>query len=682
MLSIYRAMVPWKEHLRVSHVAHETARAMEPRFREVVQEQTRATVASTEALNREFGASFDSLNQTLEWGFEMIRESIEALSAEFAYWMGLAVAQLQIQNQTLDNILDRLGSVDEALRTPAQTRAQELFRQAYRFMEQELLAEAVNYLTRGISEYDVDFVAHYHLGLLYLYGLNDDDDVIDLPTAVHHFRLSARYARPMVTQIDDAVRYQGEALFHGSVACYSIASELHRAGEESEVRGHLEAAAQLASEAVEVYERLAESHYHVAKYRALLGQAESVRSPLREAVHRDRLYLLRASLDADFDDARSAVEGLAEDMLGEVREAVRYAISQLTSWTQDLADMLSSPGWTQEHAERLLSELRTEIESIRTVADGGTYLDYWHALERFQSLWAHGLEESLRSTLGEVLADHVIDTTSPVQKLHPHLDRAMSPRLLRQAQRQWRLYIGQPVQLWTASLLEREASRISDLYPKVNEFANVLPDEDKRRAEEILPTLRLVAESARRDSNTSGQSRSRRYGPTSARNVLSANKLVEGLMDQAQPSICQQAERRWKSICGEKRELENRADSLSAEIAEYTRKKALGRKRLIWGGLAWFPGAVLYAIASIVAALISDAARSAVGFIWFLVIVFLLSTGLWLRLNGSRGIKRCQDQADATRDAIESNEVLARSHEEGYQDIHRRREAIGERLRR
>lgn len=670
MLEVYRTLVPWKEQIRAGHLAYESAAALEPRLKTVtriaVDDFTRATVASSEALSREFGQSFDSLNQTLEWGFELVADNIESLRADFSYWMSLAVAQLQTQNETLNKVLARLDAVHETLRTPAQTRAQELFREAYRFLGQELLVEAVDYLLRGIAEYDVDFVAQYHLGTLYLYGLDDDDDVIDLPKAEHHLGLSARYARPVVSQIEDAVRYQGEALFHASVACYAMAGELRREGADEAAEQKLQQAVVAASESIKAYDRLSEAHYHLAKYHALLGNQEEMKPRLREAIVRDHRYLLKASLDRDFDDARQVVAELTEEMRLEVKEDVSEVISQLVLWRAELSDVLTSGVWDENSAKSLTHELDQTILDMRLIASNGTYLDYRQSLDIFATMWwSKGTEEVLRKALGKELSDHVITVTQQVQDLVPHLDQ---------------IKFRKRVKLWTSLLIEQEASRLAKLQRLLKDLTSA-PENDKREISDVLSKLdtavrREFQERANPETRQSAQDRLVLAGE-----VLSGNNLVANKIDSWQLSLDRYARQRRQTLKEERGLLKAREAGVRQEITNFANKKELGKNAFVSGILTIFPGVfIAWPLWTIAEAIAGHSAESVVGYLWFAIIGVLVLSGL-LWPWGLVKHRRSQQKLRSMNILIQTNEMSEKSLESRLGKFERRCIAINEQLR-
>ena len=365
-------------------------------------------------------------------------------------------------------------------------------------MGRGLLPEAVDYLQRGMVHYDVDFLAQFHLGLLYLYGQDKDGDVIDIPSAEHHFRLSARYARSLLSELDEARRYCGEALFHASVACYAQAGEFRRAGDLTTAQAKIREAIDLAIDSVGVYGELNEARYHLGKYHAQAGDADRVVAPLREAVQEDHQYLLKVSVDPDFDDARAEVDSFAESMRQEIGTFFQMVITNLESWLGEIEDVLASGAWDEYSSERIVAEMRGRIGKLEQTAEGGTYLDHYHALLELEDMWDGNLADMLRRTIGQELSRHIVDVTGPLLVAHPHLEHGAFSRT---------------IPLWPANFLEEQRRKfVVECYPKAREFINTLPEDRPgytNRLEELANRVQSL----------------------SPRDVLSANNLLRDLLE-------------------------------------------------------------------------------------------------------------------------------------------------------
>lgn len=490
MIAPYSSRLSWNQQLMAQQIGRETSAPL----KQQLVKQTTDIIASHRSLEREFGSGFDALNQTLEWGLSDIATAVEDLRAEFSYGISLVLAQLEVQNRTLNNILETLEAIHESVITPVQTRAQEFFREGYQLLARNLLFESVDYLNRGLSEYDVDFLAHYHLGLLYLYGQDGNESPVELPRAVHHLRLSARYANSMRSQMEDANRYERDALFQASIACYAIAGELRRTGDFEASSNELRAALDFACSSIEVDPANADAHYHIAKYHALLNHPEAMQMAIRDASVLDYRVALKASFDDDFEDVREAYIDVMNDLRLELREVASRTLDCVTTWKNDLATVVSSQYWPEGRcatdAINILDGLRHEIE--RALQEN-TYLDHVHALQGFRSNWLTGLESSLRDDMGDRLTDHIIELLKHEQRVAFALTLVQGPsiatnlagnleRIKTQTPNATRSPQVSGSTIWTQELLKVERKRADDA---ISSARSLIPDSHYSKSDEM-----------------------------------------------------------------------------------------------------------------------------------------------------------------------------------------------------
>jgi tetratricopeptide (TPR) repeat protein len=276
--------------------------------RHEISAQTREVVASNERLTQEFGRGFDAVNGTLEMGFDRLESalgdveaSIESLHSDFNYNMGLVLDQLQIQNQLTFGILERLDAIHKTLEHPELTKAREFYNRGCDRLSKGLLDKALEAFLNAEETNDTDFFIQFQIGKLYLYGIDEDDNVINLPKAEEHLRDAARYGKAEIAVMPEFKRWTGEALLHTSITCYAQANDRRVNGDSAGAKEFISKAFQLAQQACEIYPSLSESHYHLAKYAALLGDVEISVQSLEKAVTSDVNYCFKSEFDRDFD---------------------------------------------------------------------------------------------------------------------------------------------------------------------------------------------------------------------------------------------------------------------------------------------------------------------------------------------------------------------------------------------
>jgi hypothetical protein len=92
-----------------------------------------------------------------------------------------------------------------------------------------LLDKALAAYLKAEERNEVDFLLQLQIGKLFLYGRDDDDNVIDLPNAEKHLLLAARYADAEKGGFPQWNEFCGQAYFHAAVASYLVNKKKWRA---------------------------------------------------------------------------------------------------------------------------------------------------------------------------------------------------------------------------------------------------------------------------------------------------------------------------------------------------------------------------------------------------------------------------------------------------------------------
>jgi len=307
-----------------------------------VSEQTKQIVASNQELARTFGDGFNSINSTLEWGFnrieyalEDVNASIDSLHADFNYSMGLLLEEVHTHNKLLSSLLDKLDAIHKTLESPTLTQAREFYHIGCERLSKGLLDKALEALTQAEQKNDTDFFTQFHIGKLYLYGIDDDDNVLDLEKAERHLLLAARYAKAEIPVDRSFAKLAAEALLQASIAIYAQLGEIHLLGDPSKTRALLEEARRLTSEATKLYPQLSEASYHSAKYSALLADPQSSIPNLETAIVGDRNYAVKVDIDHAFDPVRPQVLSLLSQLKSDKEKESASRLDEAVRFHQD-----------------------------------------------------------------------------------------------------------------------------------------------------------------------------------------------------------------------------------------------------------------------------------------------------------------------------------------------------------
>jgi len=364
--------------------------------RVVISEQTQEIVASREALTRKFADGFDSINVTLESGFGRLEDvingaggSIDALRASFDYGVALLVEQFQVQNQHMLHLLQQMDAVHATLENPVTTQAREFYRIGCDRLSKGLLDKALQAFQESAKKDDANFMTQLLIGKIYLYGVNEECNVVDLKKAEEHLRLAARFAKAEAKLLPEATRYAGEAFLHASIASYAQANDKVVEGNTAEAQALLQNSFDLAKQATQTYPQLSESFYHQAKFAALLGDGKTAAESLQRAIELDEAYCLKADSDIDFrfvlSDVNQLFHGLRNKSAGEVRQKLEQCEVLLTDWVYQSLEAQNAEG-----------EIRRLLDEAKHCLDRNTYFDnrdalaYMHKAEQmFKSLLIH-----------------------------------------------------------------------------------------------------------------------------------------------------------------------------------------------------------------------------------------------------------------------------------------------------
>jgi tetratricopeptide (TPR) repeat protein len=261
--------------------------------------------------------------------------SIEDLRADFNWGMTLIADRMAEQTDLIRRVTNQLDAIQKTLESPLLTQAREFFRLGQDRLEKGLLDKALEAFLRAEQKNDVDFLLQLQLGKLYLYGRDEDDNVIDLKQAEQHLLLAARYAKAHEGSLPEWRRFCGEACFHAAVTAYLQGNE-EQTGRAENARHCLQRALEHATKAVDIWPAFAESQYVRAKALCLLGRGSEAIEDLKSVVDRDRRYLRKATQDQDFKLIQAELARLPEEVRQDPGPTVREAHRQLTVATEAL----------------------------------------------------------------------------------------------------------------------------------------------------------------------------------------------------------------------------------------------------------------------------------------------------------------------------------------------------------
>jgi len=386
MAIYYRGLgLPWGQYLALNQCVEDingTVRKLGDQISYVIPQQAKEIIASNEALSRTFCDKFNEVNGTISEGFDIIgqkidniSQGIETLNATFNYGIILLVKELEVQTKLMNNILEKLDSIYQTLKSPTLTQAREFYNIGRDRFRKGLLCESLESFKKAEEKNNTDFLTQYYLGHLYLYGKNEDYNVIDLTEAEKHFRNAAKYASTEFKELPEAKKFYGESYFHLSVLYFIVANEKFEKGENADEVEHVtKDSAKAAKKAIEIYPELSVSFYQYAKACALLKNKEEAIKNLEIAIRIDRNYCIKATIDKDFDNIRTDILKLFERLRREAEKEANRVPNKIR-------ELLDSYIYSTKDAKQAMQKINELLKDAKQLYRGGTYFDYLEVIE-------------------------------------------------------------------------------------------------------------------------------------------------------------------------------------------------------------------------------------------------------------------------------------------------------------
>lgn len=286
-------------------------------------------------LDNRFSETTSSLNE--------ISCNIKEFHSDFNYGISLLITKIEIQEDLLRSIVEKLDLIHETLKHPLLTEAAELREIGLRRFSNGLFDKALEAFLYSERKYDTDFVVQYHIGKLYLFGKDEDIDLIDYDKAKKYFKNAARYANAEIEKLPEVSFKIAESFFYASISSYVHSSEELVQNNAEKAKLLLQEALELSKKAIEVSDNFDQAFYHCAKYNALLKNKFEMLKYLKSAIELDKQYCLKVYTDPDFNVYKSDIDTLIKKMTNELNSICQKNLSKAYDLYNELEMWHDSP---------------------------------------------------------------------------------------------------------------------------------------------------------------------------------------------------------------------------------------------------------------------------------------------------------------------------------------------------
>lgn len=262
-----------------------------------INQNTYTIAASAEMLKETFDAGFDAINNKLDMGFAGVTNAIGAMSASMTAGFNAVSAAIDYWGE---KICEKLDAIHDIVNNPLLTASRELYRRAAKNSEKKFYEEALEDIKSAIEKNKTDYISWGLMGKLYLFGISEFSNVVDVPLALDAFKNACKYISPDIDESKEAKKMAAEFYFYLGYALYILANEKRIAGETIEYRALLEEASSTFGKSYTLSSTMAESLYNKTRCNSLLEKKEVVLEDLRFVIEQDPLYSIRVLSDPDF----------------------------------------------------------------------------------------------------------------------------------------------------------------------------------------------------------------------------------------------------------------------------------------------------------------------------------------------------------------------------------------------
>jgi len=336
-----------RKSLQLQAKGQQAAQALQIEQQQAAQEQHEEMLSIAEAQSAELMG---------------IRAGQEVMTDEIRRGMSLIVDRLDEQIQVFSQAVTKLEEINQTLKIPRATEANELFSQGERWFRQGLYEESLDAYLKAEQIYKVHYLLQFRVGSLFLEGRNRRSNVIDLSRAEPHLLLATRYAEVQDKDDSRAQRICGDAYYRAGKTAYLLAEEKRKVDDLEGIQTCLQRALGHLAKSVEFWSGSTATVYWQAKCHALLGQKQEVLEKFAILSDRNRKYHADAMEDGDFQDLQNDIRAVFTRALDSPGPQARSAQNRISAAQAQLNKTFEALGWARR------SNAETESPSSRLQA--------------------------------------------------------------------------------------------------------------------------------------------------------------------------------------------------------------------------------------------------------------------------------------------------------------------------
>lgn len=299
----------------------DSMRDMEYGIRSDIRQSTFAIVASQQTLNETFRYGFNSVNNTLEIGFERILAKLDHIADSI--------------NVMSDKICSKLDEIHDIVNNPLLTQSRELYRRALTNYEKGYYEEALEDIKAAVEKNKTDFISWYLLGQIYLFGAGKFSNVINLDEAENAFYNAAKYIDADIGHSDEANKLASEIYYYLGYTRLVKSNDLLVENKIDESNKKLIEAESASRRAYQISKENILAVYEHAKELHFLGKDDEALGVIESLIRAEPTFAIKACNDKNFESIWDKIVTLIESLRDEIAKKAKTLVDKIVDRTEE-----------------------------------------------------------------------------------------------------------------------------------------------------------------------------------------------------------------------------------------------------------------------------------------------------------------------------------------------------------
>ena len=333
-----------------------------------LNQNTYAIAASSLLLSETFNQGFDSINNTLDLGFAGVQNSLGSMGAS----MTAGFDRLQKSMDYWGNeICEKLDAIHDIVNNPLLTASRELFRRATSNASKQFYEEALEDIKGAVEKNKTDYISWGLMGKIYLFGVSEFSNVVDVTKALEAFTNACKYISPDVDESDEAKKMAAEFYFYKAYTEYILFNESKISGNAD--TSLLDGSARDNAKSFALSDKMYEAIYNKARVLSLAGKDNEAFEEIKKVIKLDGLYAIKVLGDPDLQKLSSQIE----DFLNDEKTNLFNELTTLLPFFDDYHFFDNSD---------FATSCAKKIQDIRNLTQTSPYLDIRYGYEFLNNL--------------------------------------------------------------------------------------------------------------------------------------------------------------------------------------------------------------------------------------------------------------------------------------------------------